>query len=727
MKVLWKEWQQQKWLFLLFCVLGIALPLFQVIIIWLLRGNFQSEVGSGVVLCFGALFAVLLSIATTNSDVKKGVDNFLLSKPVRVRRLFVAKIALAAVLLWVAFLFISVFDLASEVTHKLSLASFAWAAICYTYPISLMLFAVTMFLVVVLRDTAKAVLLAIWAALMVYFLPLLTGSLEWMNIFGQLDNIYVRQSVVQYLIHLCSSLIRTGLGTTIHTPGGIPDTVYQDPVYQMTWFQGLLHIVGSPAYLQYLLFVAVTTVVSVICVILSVKAMKNRWRWQPGQKTIVWTIGLSAAFIFSMAMTQVGHNIEPITEHDGKQLVSPARFDWNYMPMELHGDLPEGGEWIGPNNQFFNSREEAVCFKDDLMFRMNCGFQGKEGQPPLGWEEEVIQHFVLQIYRFPYEENNEADKGSWAPDFVVGAIKFFSTESVERGITQSIYGCYIRNDRLYAAYQPMYKKNEDGGYSGRVNPIRFITIDIRNPAKPKIVADMEISNSIHFGGDMTTYNDHCYVITGSELLIISVDEPDKPEIIKRITSDDLVKNGIFGTDVENYLWIPNRWLLAVENKLLCANDRRVVILDLSEPLKPQIIYEEIFTSNQTLYYDRIEAITYKENFLYILTKKGIYVRKLMPTEDGSYVSELIGQRRATPIEKLARRRPGELLFHDGYLVESAWSFGVLVYDVSNPARPKRAFHAQNLPYVSDIGIWDGLLYMQGSDYGLAFLDIPKTD
>ena len=367
MKTLWKEWHQQKWLFLVFCIAGIALPIFQVSTIWFRNGNFRSNLGRGVVLGFGALFAILLSIATTNSDAKKGVDNFLLSKPIRVYKLFVTKIVLAAVLLLIAFLFVSSMDFVSDSKHS-SVASFAWVAICYTYPIALMLFAVTMFLVVVLRDTAKAVLMAIWVALMVYFLPLLVGSLGWINIFEQLDNTYNRPSVVRYLIWLCSLPERTSSGAVLYGLSGIIVDVKK-----MTWYQMLFKIVSSPAYLQYLLFVAVTTVVSAICVILSIKAMKNRWRWQPGQKTIVWTIGLSAAFIFGVAMLQVSHNLKPITELEGKPLISPARFDWNYMPAKLHEGLPEG-EIISWSTVFFSKNSDAVCYKDDLMFIVSSGY-----------------------------------------------------------------------------------------------------------------------------------------------------------------------------------------------------------------------------------------------------------------------------------------------------------------------------------------------------------------
>jgi hypothetical protein len=112
--------------------------------------------------------------------------------------------------------------------------------------------------------------------------------------------------------------------------------------------------------------------------------------------------------------------------------------------------------------------------------------------------------------------------------------------------------------------------------------------------------------------------------------------------------------------------------------------------------------------------------------MYISTRQGLYILKLTANGDGSYISELIGQRKATPIEGLSGRRPSELLFYNGYLVEGAWRFGVLVYDVSNPSRPKRLFHAQTHNWVSDIGIWNGLMYMQGYGYELTFPDIPKA-
>lgn len=707
MKVLWKEWQQQKWLFLVGCLAGISFPILESLLHWKKRGEFRTDIGSAVLLVCGAIYAIILSVATTHDDTKKGVDNFWQSKPTKTGHLFVTKFLLASALLLLVFLTTISLDIITNFTPR-NFPSFPWATFCYTYPISLMLFAATMFLVVIIRDTAKAVLIAIWIALMLYFLPLLIGSLEWMNIFEQLD--HQQESLLSRLLK----------------PHDYP-YLYSQATFsvKLRYFFGTL---PWPGMLQYFKFLGFLIFASIVFLVLSVKAMKNNWRWQPGQKTIVWTIGLSAAFIFGVSMTQVGHNLQPITEIKGKPLISPAPLG-RYMPESFKKGIPKGPI---PGNKMpsFHNRIDVDCTKDDLMFKVSSGYQWMGNKSGPKHDDEVINHFVLQIYKFPYQENNAADSAPYnVPNFIVGVMKIFETAPVPRGINQDVLGCFISNNRLYAAYRPIYKKDENGRYPGRLNPIRFITIDISDPAVLKIVADMEISNSDHFGRGMAIYNDYCYINDGSQLLIISVNDHDNPKIVNRITSNDLAKkpNMWFGKDPKGLIWIPNGSFLIVGNKLICANSYYIVMLNLSQPLKPQVIYHESFNHSQALDDSRIEAITFKDNFLYISTEKGIYIRKLIPTEDGSYISEPIGQRRATPIEKLAGRRPNELLFHDGYLVESASGFGVLVYDVSNPTKPKRAFHAQTPHFINDIGIWNDLLYMQDYAHELIFIDIPKAN
>jgi len=720
-QIIWKEWQQQKWLFFLFCGAGIAFPLFEVLMVWRRNGNFHSDVGSGVVLGFGGLFTILLAIATTHCDTKKGVDDFLLSKPIRVYKLFVTKMVLAGVLLLIAFLFVSSLDFVSG-GKRSSVASFAWTAICYTYPIALMLFAFTMFLVIILRDTAKAVLMAIWVALLVYFLPLLVGSLEWINIFEQLDNAYNRPSIIQYLVWRISLPENFETLGMVKRPAGIPAWYYPMP-----WPLVLCKIVSFPEYLQYLLFVAVTTIASVTGVVLSVKAMKNSWRWQPGQKTIVWSIGLSAAFIFGVAMTQVGHNLEPMTEHDGKPLDRNATFDWKYMPKSLHEGFPEG-RFVKNNYSNFQQRSDAVCIQDDLMFRLSWGREGMIGQKTRRWEDEVVRHLVLQIYWFPYKANITGhEEAAKHYSFVVGAVRLAETEPVANNWTQYVLGCFVRGDRLYAAYRSVHVKDKEKYRFAESNPIHFVTIDISSPEEPKAISDIEISPPERNGQAIAIHNEYCYIHDGSDLIIISMSDPDGTKVVETFAFDELREGFEIAEYRQHGIWyVPSRWLWVAQGKLYCADGGRIVIFDLSNPLMPKPVFDYRFDDGRLRQYGQIEAMVYEDGFLYASSKNGVYVWTLMATETGGYALDLVGQRRATPIEKLVGRHPRELLLHNGYLVEASWDFGVLVYDVSNPVRPKRVFHSQSSRFVSDIGVWKGLLYAQGQGYELVFLDIPDV-
>jgi len=105
----------------------------------------------------------------------------------------------------------------------------------------------------------------------------------------------------------------------------------------------------------------------------------------------------------------------------------------------------------------------------------------------------------------------------------------------------------------------------------------------------------------------------------------------------------------------------------------------------------------------------------------------LYVSKLTKQHDGKYSSELVGNRMATPIEKLAGRKPLELLFHKDYLVEASSGFGLIVYDISNHSYPRRVYHAATQNFTSDVGIWNNLIYMQGYGFKVHFFDIPESN
>jgi len=717
MKVLWKEWQQQKWLFLIGCLGGISFPILESFLNWKNSGELRTDIGSAVLLVCGVLYAIILSVATTHSDTKKGIDNFWESKPAKVGRLFVTKSLLAAALLLLVFLATISLDVMTNFPPN-NFASFSWVAFCYTYPISLMLFAVAMFLVVVIRDCARAVLLSIWIGLLIYFLPLLVGSMEWMNIFEQLN--YHQDSLLSRLFNP-------------HVYPGL---------YSLATFGERIRYVFEthpwPRLLQYFMFLGFMIFVSIAFLAFSVRAMKNKWRWQPGQKTIVWTLGLSAAFIFGIAMTQVGHNLEPVTEWNGKKIVDPAVFDWSYMPTSIIKEgIPED-QFIAWERYYFDNRIDAVCTKDDLMFRVSCGYQWMENEKPPKYDDEAIRHFIVQIYRFPYWDNSDisvSEGMKQLPDFVAGAMRLFKTEPVRRYENQIVLGCFVRGDYLYTAYRPQIRRNKDNRIDLKNMPIYFASIDISNPEKPTLVENIQIEPSMNFTRGFANYGDYCYLSDGGQLVIISVAQAGKPEIVRTIPY--IVGGGSCSTvkkQEDKYLLdlgddpgFPSHSFSLVGDQLLCNSHTRIAILDLAEPAKPRVIFDEYFDRGLSNIGGAIQAVALKDNYLYISNDNGLYVSKLTKQHDGKYSSELVGNRIATPIEKLAGRKPQELLFHKGYLMEASSGFGLIVYNISDDRHPKRVYHAATQNRTSDLGIWNDLIYMQDYGFKVHFFDVPESN
>lgn len=732
MKILWKEWHQQRWLFLFGCLAGITLPIFEMFGNAKYRSTSPTGMGGAAVMVCGALFAIILAVATTYNDSKKGLDNFWQSKPLHIWKLFAVKFILGAVVLSTSFLFVMSLDFWSEYKLHQQIDQTAWTGFCYTYPIALFLFAATMFLLVVLRDSAKTVLLAIWLALLIYFLPLLIGSLGWLNIFEQLDGSNRRYSLLQYIIWRCSLPENFEAVGMVQRPPGIPVSYYS-----ISWTKLLWQILSSPGYLQYLFFLGVAIAGSVGGVVLTVIAFKHNWRWRPGQKTIAWTLGLSAAFIFGVAMLQVGHNLEPIKEWNGKKIVDPAIFDWSYMPASFVKEgIPEG-QLVTWQKMYFDHYHDAVCVKDDLMFRVSCGYQWMKNKKPPKYEDEVIRHFVVQIYRFPYWDNSDitvSEGMKQLPDFVAGAMRLFSTEPVRRYGNQSALGCFVKDSYLYTAYRPQ-KNKENGRLDINNMPIYFATIDISNPEKPTLVENIEIKSTTNFTRGFANYGDYCYLSDGAQLVIISVAQTGSPEIVRQIPY--VVGGGKCGTvknEKDDYSFdlgddpgFPSRSFSVIGDKLLCNSYTRIAILDLVEPTKPKVIYDESLVKQQFSENERIQATAYRDNYIYISTNNGLYIRKLAKQADGTFASELVGKRIATPIERLAGRQPLELLFHKDYLVEASGGFGLIVYDVSDPSHPKRVYHAATRDRANDVGIWNDLIYIQNHGFKVHFFDIPETN
>lgn len=666
MKTLRKEWRQQRLIFLIGCLAGIFLPVFQLIDDLRRRQQEISvDTGTGIVLAFGALVAILLAVATTFADTKKGIDEFWQSKPIRIWKVFMVKFLVAAAVILVCFLIITSLDFITNSVNG-RFAGFAFSALCYTFPIALMLFCVTMFFTVILRDTAKAVLLSIWAALLFYFLPLLVNGLGWMNVFEQMEE-YDSHSLVNQVLS-----IWLGNKGKISFHQAVTMTLSRFD-YQYLW--------------QYAGFLVMTFGIAIGCLILSIVAFERRLRWQPGQKTIAWAMGLSCAFIYGVSIFQVGQNLLPARTFEGKPLQPAVSFYTDPENTYDWLDKEKAGEMILQMSPYSRSSAKLLV-NGDYLYKITIVSQGV---PPADWQKPVRFDWFLDVFEHPAIERKVKH---------LAKVRFFSTPSAPANSAQPILNFFKRNGILYLGYVPYLKENNTVR-----GPLYFLAVDVSVPNKPVKIYD-EIIEEGNFGmgtqGFAGSFGDYCYALVPYKVLVILVAEEHKPKVISRLDKDEL------GLSNNQQMPIANAEVID-DGMLLCYESSIVMILDVSAPEKPKTKFYgnlEFAIGPQ----EQIRCATYYKGRFYFGTKSGLYAYELKKGSDETYSMELVGSRSATPIERLAGRSAMELFAYNDILFEAANGIGILAYDIKDPSRPRRIYHGGDNMYVTTVGIWKGFLY-----------------
>lgn len=707
MQLIWKEWRQQRLIFGLGCILGVLFPLAEGLSNWKLRGEFRSDMGGGIILGLGALFALIVATATTYDDVRRGVSDFWASRPVSVGRLLTVKLAAGAVLLGVAFLLTGSMGFVGSHGNDYY-RGFAWNAITLTWPIAVMIFSAAIFFTVVLRDAARAVLVTIWVGLLVYFVPLLVNGLGWLSVFSRIETNRRNSSVILALAQVLAAAWSPAAATN--------SARVSRPVPQVGLSDHLWSIIRQPEYVSYLAFTGFCLAAAAASLALSVRAVKRRWRWDPGQKTIVWLLGLSGAAIFGLAMSQVGHNLPPLTTYEGKSIDPVVRF---YAPPENTYDWADpktaGKMVVQPSPHGWVPAR--LCTHGDLLFKVSVIPETK----PDSYKDPVRHNWILDIYQYVLSEG---------PGYHRSTVRFWSGVPVPGNMMQHIVECFVTNDRLHVVYAPLSPGHETKAAPDRSGreygmSLRFAVLDIHDPAHPKRISDRELHRPERFGVQRregtSRHGDYCYIGLAHELLVVSLKKPDAPEIVRRIDKSALGLARDPGKET-----IPNVQLDVVDNRLLCVGQYGILVLDVSDPERPKTILYRTFSPSEG-YNARTEirAATLAGDFVYVSRYSGIEVYDL----EGN----LVGQRRATPLEQLSGRLPQQLRVQDGKLFEAAGSFGVLVYSLADPARPKRIHHGGEDQYVSALGWWNGLFYIADTGHAaytnrfgkLVFLDAER--
>jgi hypothetical protein len=706
MSILWKEWRQQRLLFVLGAGLGILFPFFDM----LSRrkfGSYTTHAGSGEVAVLGGLYALILAIATSHDDIRHGVSEFWRSRPVSVARVFLVKVLVGAGLLLITFLVAESLDfLTGDPWGGNGRA--AWNILTVTWPVAVLIFSAAMFFTVLMRDSARATMVAIWVLLLIYYLPLLVVGLRAINVFdmfweGGRGNPSILMDV---LVPMLRSYEHAS-GSVISVPVRVPI------VHTTTLSQWLWRIVTMPEYLRYLVLVAIMMAGSTVCLVLSILAVKRNWHWQPGQKTLAWTIGLSAAIIFALAMFQVGQNLLPATTCNGKPIdpilkrasqVNPT-YDWAGPPAVKAIQSQYGYGWPGAR----------ICTSGEYLYSVDSVNQDPSGQGP-----RVVQQYdgLLDVYRHPAVGVN--GKGA-----IVSRTRFASTGTLRPGAHQAIEFpvLHAKDGRLFIGYQ-VSSRTEGGLVPGAKEPqdplsLHMLVVDVSDPMQPGRIADVELDRSrnqvFQSKGD-SVYGHYCYIWGEWQLMVVSLADPEQPRIVRRIPIADL------GLDKDNPPAVEQ--LSVVGDKLLCVGTRVILLLDLADPQTPRPVFRRILTLAELAYPSVIYTALLSDDLLYVGTEAALEIHRLQPAAGGGLQAQLLGRRYMTPLEHLVGRRPHELLLRPGLLYEADERFGLLVYDVSDPTRPRRAYHASSGDNVTSIGIWEDLLYMNGTFGAMTLVAMP---
>ena len=680
MMTLWKEWRQQRGLVTLGICAGIIWPLIGVGVNYSTRKVLFTDWGSGIVAGGGAVFAVFLAMATGYADLRQGVDAFWQTRPIRIGRVFLVKLLVGMVLLAVTFAVIMVPDVWTGILGENQGTSFVWSAFWTTWPIAVLLFGAGLFFVALIRDTAKAAFVTIWFGLLVYFLPLFFNGLRPLNVFERLPwSAYNNDSeFLREMIRAAHAAWSQGIAASVQLLKNI-----------LLWY-----VLGEFLYIMLGGALAFT--------LLAIQAVRRNWRWQPGQKTIVWTLGASAALIFAMTVLQVRSDLELASDKDGQTLVNPMTLEWVEPP------LPR----IVTDRRFrlFRSGIPGGFVHRGYLYTLEDAYDARAEGKTRG-----ERHCVLQVYRFP--TGQDATRG---PSFHCGGLVVCSMTGVGPYGPWPIRGSYAWGDRLYVAYPHSPVGCPDDKLMTYV-----ATVDISNPGQPRLIGTIEIKM---VGSGFVGHGDHAYIIGSNQWAVLSLKEPDLPVVAAQWTFKPMDRH--VSPQLPRHLSEgPPAFLSGISHSqvvgdcIVCTDRYAFTMTELSEPNDPVLVCSEDLQGLDRIWGDTyISGAAIDQGCLYLSTKEGLIVRRLIRHADGHLSTERIGYRAATPLERLSGRNVSEILLYHGYLIESDRDFGLLAYDISNPSRPRRVMHSDLCS--GGIGIWNGLLYSLGHDNQLNLFDLP---
>jgi hypothetical protein len=670
MRILWKEWRLQRWLLFWFIILGLAFSFGELAVSRESPHGRQVHSGAIIVFSLGAFYAMLLALRSTAGDFGRTVE-FWQSKPVSFLRLLTTKYVLGAGVLLVLFAITLSLDFIFSGSNDDGQRRFpwiAWQAFCYTYPIALLTFSLGMFLVIMLQDVVKAAMICIWIVLMLYFLPFLNPLLEWMNIFEQLRHKHSASPILDYYRANQSG-----------NPLPLLNTLYY------SWFDKDYAI-----FWQYVIYVATLISSSVILVVFSLKAAGNKWRWQPGQKTLTWTIGLTAAFLFGVGLFQVGSNLAAAKHVSGFPVGGKITFSDNDCTY-YHDWADATGVPIGKYAYRWHDQTSArFAATESCLLQARIETLGHEGDPE-GYHVPMEKRITQGLFDLNYLDADNALSRT--------LVRFLVTDPVDL-LTLRIHGFFLVDEYGYILTQMRIPAEVAEAKEKFSRKTHLLIVNISDPTNPQRVNEIEIDDNDCFV-EAVVYGKFMYLNRG-HLAVYSLADPENPREIRTLENLGPV------VPLSDQRIVPI-YMKVCEDKLLCYQKNRLIIFDLAQPELPRAIaYKHFDQEDKEFRGIGFSAITYSNGYLYTASKSNLNVYRLIDNSSESATLELVGGRHATPLERLVGRWPRELTIRNELLIEAAGDFGILVYDISQPERPRRKYHVSG--NFALLGFWQNTLF-----------------
>ena len=262
----WKEWHEVRWFLIVALGLFVGMPILGSLEgkLFFHMSHFFFDAAPWVV-TLGGVMAVMVAVGIVCSDLGGRLEDFVRSRPLNLTRWMLVKYFVGLIATLAACVLPLAVDLAintfSEYRTHIAITwyPFFWIA----------LYTLAFLCALLVRRTAHAMMLALAAMLLMYFLPVVLPFLQYMSIDWVLDRSHVLE--------------------------------YRDKSFTLPW--------GAHVEPRQFWFVASMLAISAVALALSILAIRRNWRIESGTKMMYWSVGSSLLILFTSASLRLATNL----------------------------------------------------------------------------------------------------------------------------------------------------------------------------------------------------------------------------------------------------------------------------------------------------------------------------------------------------------------------------------------------------------------------------------